>query len=439
MTDRRQPDWLDVETALERILERVDALDDEEVDLDTAHGRILAEAVVSRVAHPPWDNSGMDGFAVRARDVRGATPEAPVTLRLVEDVPAGAHPGRTIGAGEAARIMTGAPVPDGADSVIRVEHTSAWNEPSGSTLPKSVRVLRDDDAGRNIRRRGEDLEPEQEVLRAGRPLRPSEIGVLAMVGRSRVRVRRRPRVAVLSTGDELAGPDQVEEVLRGRRIADSNSPALAAALRDAGCEPMPLGIARDRLPSIIDALERATGADALITTAGASVGVHDVVKEALERAGFELDFWRVKMRPGSPFSFGRIDGRPVFGLAGNPVSALVSFEVLVRPALLRMLGRTAVHAPTIAVRCGTAISSKRGLTHFLRVRLERSETEDDRPIAHLAGPQGSGILTSLALADGLLVVPEDADGLEAGDVARAVPLQPGTAAAATLGFTRRPR
>lgn len=439
MSARREADWLDVETAIERILAATPRLDAEEVALADAAGRVLAERVESRVAHPPWDNSGMDGFAVRAEDVRGATPDAPVVLRVVGDVPAGARPDRAIGAGEAMRIMTGAPVPDGADGVIRVEHTDAWELPAGAPAPERVAIRRDDDAGRNVRRRGEDLAPGSVVAEPGAALRPALIGSLAMVARRTVRVARRPRVAILSTGDELAGPDALDAVLAGERIADSNSPALAAAVAAAGGAPLPLGIARDRREHIRERLAAARDADVLLTTAGASVGDHDVVKDALDEAGFELDFWRVKMRPGSPFSFGRLGDTLVFGLAGNPVSALVTFEVLVRPALRRMLGRPDPWPPVRAVRCGERMPSKRGLTHFLRVRLEPPGPDDVAPAAYLAGPQGSGVLSSLARADALLVIPEDRDGLEAGADARAIPLAASDEDAPRLGFQGRPR
>lgn len=428
MSVRREADWLTVDRALARILAACGPLADEEVPIGAAAGRVLAERVVARVAHPPWDNSGMDGFAVRSDDVRGATAGRPARLRVVEDIPAGHVPTVDIGPGQAARIMTGAQVPNGADGVIRVEHTDAWQRGAGAPLPERVDVLRDDDAGRNIRRRGEDVQPGAAVMDAGDPLTPARIGVLAMVGRERVRVRRRPRVAILSTGDELAGPDRLDEVRAGRAIADSNSPALAAALAAAGCEPIPLGVAPDRLDAIRERLDAARDADALITTAGASVGEHDLVKDALEAAGYELDFWRVRMRPGSPFSFGRLDGRPVFGVAGNPVSALVTFEVLVRPALRAMLGLRRVHSAVVTARCGEAMRSKPELAHFLRVRLERAAV-DGAAVATLTGAQGSGILTSIADADGLLVVPEGSTGLAEGATARVMPLNADAAAA----------
>jgi len=406
--------WLSVREAVERILAAVAPLGVECVPLLEAFGRTLAEPAVSPVDHPPWDNSAMDGYAVRAADVRGARPDAPVVLEVIEAVPAGGFPTRAVGAGQAVRLMTGAPLPEGADSVVRLEHTA----PAG---PGRVAVRDDADAGRNVRPRGEDLRRGAVVVEAGRVLRPGELGVLAAAGYARVAVYRRPRVGILSTGDELAGLEEYDEVRAGRKIANSNSYAVAGAVRAAGGEPVLLGIARDDPADLRARLERACGLglDALLTTAGASVGDHDLVKDVLLEMGFTLDFWRVRMRPGSPVSFGRLGGLPVFGLPGNPVSALVTFEVLVRPALRRMQGRTAVHPPTIRVRAAEPIPGRPGLTHFLRARLEPGE---ELPLARLTGPQGSALLHSMAAADALLVVPEDRAGVAAGEVLAAIPL-----------------
>ena len=478
-------DWLDIPEALERILAVVRPLEVESVPLLEAAGRVLYEAVTSPIDQPPWDNSAMDGFAVRAADVRGATSEAPVELTVVDDVPAGEFPSRPLGPGEAVKIMTGAPVPEGADSVVRVEHTNAWTgtgrgtvrpgagrgereggadtggrtgDPDagddrvaasapgiGATTGRDatqhspgapgtlIRIFSDGDAGRNIRRRGEDLRLGETVLEAGQVLRPAEIGILAATGHAVVRVHRRPRVAILANGDELVDLDRFDEVVAGRRIVNSNSYALAAAVAATGCEPVPLGIAADDARSLREHLRAALGADALITTAGASVGEHDLIKDALDELGFELDFWRVRMRPGSPFSFGRLEGVPVFGLAGNPVSALVTFEVMVRPALRRMLGRRVLHTPTLRARAGERIPGARGLTHFPRARLKVDG--DGPPRAWLTGAQGSGILSSVASADALLVVPEGVEAIEPGQDIVAIPIPPGDPASSDLGFS----
>ncbi|HEY8470699.1 MAG TPA: gephyrin-like molybdotransferase Glp [Longimicrobiales bacterium] len=416
----RRADWIGVREAVQRILAAATPLGAERVALAEASGRTLAEDVWSTVDHPPWDNAAMDGFAVRAADVRGATPDAPALLEVIESVPAGRFPTRAVGPGQATRVMTGAPVPEGADSVVRLEYT----EPRPG-VPEWVAVLDDSDAGRNIRHRGEDLRAGTLVLEAGKVLRAGEIGVLAAVGRAEVEVTRRPVVGILSTGDELADLGAFDEVQAGRRIADSNSYALAAAVALAGGEPVRLGIARDDEASLRERLAPAATLDVLVTTAGVSVGEHDRVRDVLERLGMELDFWRVRMRPGSPASFGRLGRTLVFGLPGNPVSALVTFEVLVRPALRRLAGRRDVHSRTIRVRVAEPIASKGRLTHFLRVRLEPDGAGGY--VARLTGPQGSGILSSMTRADALLIVPEDVEHVEAGEELDAIPLLPADA------------
>ena len=416
----RPADWLLAREALERILASLAPLPAEQVPLADALGRVLAEPIVSPIDQPPWTNSGMDGFACRARDVEGAAAADPRLLRVIEEVPAGAFPTRAIGPGECVRLMTGAPVPAGADSVVRLEHT----------VPREhgvVAVLKDVDAGRNLRAQGEDLAKGAVVLEGGCVLRPAEIGVLASVGRAQVQVTRRARVAVLSNGDELVDLDEFDQVLAGRRIVSSNSWSLAAAVRQAGAEPVELGIARDTRRSLREHLSRARGADALVTTAGASVGDHDLMKEVLEELGYRVDFWRVKVQPGSPFSFGRLGDVPVFGLPGNPVSALVTFELFVRPALRKLHGRRDVFPFAFPVRAAERIQSRPGLMRFLRATLESEGAGGWR--ARLTGPQGSGILSSVARADALLVVPLDADVVEEGTELLAIPLNGGDAGA----------
>ncbi len=293
--------------------------------------------------------------------------------------------------------MTGAPVPEGADGVTRLEHTEAGPEPG------TVRVLDGADAGRNIRRAGEDLQVGDRPLAAGTLLRPAEIGVLAMLGQPDAPVYRRPRVAVLSTGDELADFDELGLVRAGRRIMNSNSYALAAQLQECGCEPALLGIARDNRESLRRHLQAATGCDALITSAGLAVGDHDYVKEVLDDQGMRFLFYRVAMRPGSPFAFGVLGGMPVFALPGNPVSAMVTFEILVRPALRKMMGLRLYDRPWRRVRLAEPVATKGRLTHFYRAQLQRQD--DGGWTARLTGPQGSGILTSMYQANALIRVP----------------------------------
>ena len=414
----READWLSVREAVERGLSAVEPLESEPVPLEDALGRVLAEDTVSPIDQPPWDNSAMDGYAARADDIRGAGDDAPVRLRVVDDIPAGGFPSRAIGPGEAARIMTGAPVPEGADSVVRVEHTDAGGE--------IVEIRRDRDAGRNIRRRGEDLRVGELALAAGTAIGPAAMGVLAIVGMARPRVVRRPVVAILSNGDELASLEEFEDVRAGRKIVNSNSYALLGAVAAMGCVPRVLGIARDDPADIRAKLEGAMDADVLVTSAGASVGEHDRVKEVLEEIGYELDFWRVRMRPGSPASLGAIPRpgrRPlhVWGLPGNPVSALATFIVLVRPALRRMLGRAHVHEAVFPVQASERIPSKPDKTHFQRVIIEPG---DPLPLARPAGPQGSGIMTSMTRADALFVIPEGRRGIQPGERGWALALGP---------------
>ncbi|HEX6306948.1 MAG TPA: gephyrin-like molybdotransferase Glp [Longimicrobiales bacterium] len=414
----RAADWLEITDALRIMLEHTSPLGPETVALDDASGRTLAERVVSPIDQPPWDNSAMDGFAVISADVRGARPDEPIALSVIEEIPAGALPQRALSRGQASRIMTGAPLPEGADGVIRIEHTTMVDD--------RVAVLRDDDAGRNVRHRGEDVRTGDTVLEQGRLLRAVEIGALAMVGRTHPVVYRRPRVALLATGDELVEPERIADVIAATHIVNSNTPALAAGLRATDCEPVPLGIARDDLAELGARLDRALDEDALITTAGASVGDHDFVKDALGAIGCEVLFWRVKIRPGSPFSFGLLRGRhgrtvPVFGLPGNPVSALITFEILVRPVLRAMLGRTRLYPVVEHARAGEDIRSPAGLVRFLRVRLETGSDGIRR--AYLTGPQGSGILTSLTAADALLIVPLETKLVPAQTPVRVVPLR----------------
>jgi len=414
----RPADWIDADEALARVLAAIRPLGTEEIALDECAGRVLAENVHSPIDQPAWDNSGMDGYAVRAADIEGARPDAPRVLHMIEDVPAGAFAKRSVGSGQAIRIMTGAAVPLGADSVVRLEHTQREGD--------RILVLRADDAGRNVRPRAEDLRTGDVAVEAGRAIRAAEVGVLAMVGAARVRVYRAPVAAVLSTGDEIVEPDAFDEVLAGRRIANSNGPMLAAMVRAAGARALLLGVAADTIDALDERIGRALGADAdaLVISAGASMGEHDLVKDALEQRGFQLAFWRARVRPGSPLAFGTIPrdrAAPlaVFSLPGNPVSALVTCELFVKPALRRMQGRSAHMPRIVTVRVAERVRANPGLVRFLRVRLEPPE-DDGLSRARLTGPQGSGVLTGAARADALLIVPEDVEVMEPGTTARAV-------------------
>ena len=371
---------------------------------DALH-RVLAEDVVSPLALPPWDNSSMDGYAVRADDVRGATVRSPVTLPVVATIAAGGSAERPLARGEAMRIMTGAPVPAGADSVVRVEDTD------GGT--SSVAIHADRDALRNVRPRGEDVAAGAVAVARGTSLGPAHLGMLAAVGCSEVSVHRRPRVAILCSGDELVDVEGFAEVLAGRRIVSSNGYALEAAVRDAGAVPVNLGIVPDERAAI---RERLSGIDCdlLLTTGGVSVGAFDYTRDVLRELGAELAFWRARIRPGAPIGFGMLGPTPWVGLPGNPVSALVTFELFVRPALRRMQGLRAVFRRPARAVLEETVSITAPLTHFFRAVVS-GDTGAWR--ARLTGPQGSGLLSSMALANALLVVHPDRPIVAAGDTA----------------------
>lgn len=396
------------------MLAGIEPLGAERVDLHDAVGRVLAEDVVASVSLPLWDNASMDGFAVRGEDVRGATSEHPVILRVVEIIAAGARGARAIGAGEAARIMTGAPVPEGADSVVRVED-SAPNSDVGV-----VSIVDDRDVLRNVRRRGEDVVAGARVLRAGTPLGAAHVGVLSSLGSARPSVHRRPRVAILATGDELVELDGFSAVQTGERIVSSNSYSLAAAVRDAGGEPVSLGVAPDDPRVIADRLRRAEGCELVLTSGGVSVGDYDHVRNVVVSLGGQISLWRVRMRPGAPLAFGRLFGVPWLGLPGNPVSALVTFELFARPILRRLGGHRRPHRRTINVELDEEIRLAAPLTHYLRARL--SDASSGNLTARLTGAQSSGMLTSMSTADVLLILPGEPLVIPTGTMVRAIPL-----------------
>ncbi|MBB4634660.1 gephyrin-like molybdotransferase Glp [Longimicrobium terrae] len=414
----RVADWISGGQALRRMVDGVPRLAAEVRPLLDTLGRVLAEDVISPVDLPPWDNSAMDGFAARADDVRGASGASPVTLRVVDDVPAGHFAARAVGPGEAIRIMTGAPVPLGADGVIRVEHTDGGT--AIGTAEGRVVIRSDADAGRNVRPRGEDVRAGSTVLRAGDVLTPGALAVAAGAGRDSLSVIRRPRVAILASGDELVTMAEYDQVLAGRRIVSTNSYALAAQLAEAGMEAVVLGIARDTRASLREHLAAAAGCDALITTAGISVGEHDHVVAALEELRTDLAFWRVLIRPGSAMAFGRVEGLggiPWFGLPGNPVSTMATFALFVRPALLRMAGHARVHLPSVEATFDATYAARGELMNFPRVRLQRAA--QDAFTATLTGGQGSGMASSMAAADGLAIVDAGRD-VRPGDAVRVV-------------------
>lgn len=387
-----------------RSLERVPLLD--------ALGRVLATGAVAPYTLPQWDNSAMDGYAVRAQDIIGASGEQPVVLPVLETIAAGAFATRSVGAGEAMRIMTGAPIPEGADTVVRVEDTDAGTE------LVSIRNARD--ANKNIRPRGEDFRKGSVVVAPGTPLAAAQLGVLASLGYGEVDVYRRPVVAIAGSGDELVDLDRFDEVVAGRKIVGSNRYTLDALVRQAGGVPMHLGTAADTPESLRAVLEHSRGCDLLVTSAGASVGEFDYTRQVLESLGARLNFWRVRMRPGAPLGYGTLDGMPWLGLPGNPVSAMVTFELFARPVIRRMMGHTRLFRRPVAAVLEEPVSIGARLMHFLRAV---TRVRDDGTLSvRLTGPQGSGILTSMSQANALLVVPEDRPRVEAGERLNVIPL-----------------
>lgn len=387
---------LSVEEALEQILARVPRLPTERLELLGALGRVLAEPIVSRREIPPWPNSAMDGYALRSTDTR----DGDTTLAVVTRITAGMMPERAVGPGEAARIFTGAPIPDGADAVIPQEEV----EVAGDHVVVRRRVRAQD----HVRPRGEDVSVGETVLDPGQEIGPAEVGLLATLGFPSVTVVRRPRVAVLSTGNELA--DLGREPKAGQ-IPNTNTYSLMAQVLDTGADPINLGVVPDRLDAIEERLRAALTADVVVSSAGVSVGELDLVRTAFERAGAELHLWRVNMRPGKPITFGSIGGRPLFGLPGNPVSAMVTFELFVRPALRKMAGHRSLGRPRIRARAAAPIVNPGSRRGYLRVTLERA---GEGWVAQLTGDQGSGILRSMVAADGLAVLAGGAE-LRAGD------------------------
>jgi molybdopterin molybdotransferase len=403
---------ISVDEALAEILSHVRTLEPERVPILDAMGRVLAEEVVSDIDIPPFDNSAMDGYAVRSADVAGATPQTPVRLVVIGSVAAGYLAGTHMEAGTAVRIMTGAPLPDGADAIVPYEDTSDFDRPKEERLAvpaDEIEVRQAVGPRDHVRPAGEDIRQGELVLAPGRVIRPQEIGVLASLGHETVLVHRQPRVAILATGDELL---EVSEPLEPGKIRNSNEYTNAALVTRAGGIPVRLGIARDTradlTAKIRSGLEQ--GADLFLTSGGVSVGDYDVVKDVLGTEG-QMQFWQVRMKPGKPLAFGLLPGNvPLIGLPGNPVSAMVSFEQFARPAILKMLGHVDLAMPTIKAILDEPVTNS-GRRGFVRVIVTRRE---DGYHARTTGEQGSGVLTSMAKANGLAIVHEDIYQVEAG-------------------------
>ncbi len=409
---QRTPDMLSVEEAREKILALSPVLEAEDTPLLEALGQVLAEDYVAEFDLPPADNSAMDGYAVRHEDIVGAGPDQPKVLTVIGLVAAGQVPTQEVRSGTAIRIMTGALIPPGADTVVPFEETDELERTAAGISLDEIAILREVGEGDSVRPAAEDVRRGDIILPRGTVLRPSEVGVLASLGNASVNVHRRPVVAVLATGDELLEPSQP---LEPAKIYDSNSYSVASLVRRYGGVPRVLGIARDNLDSMNSMLDLGLASDMLITTAGVSKGDYDIVKDVLAERG-EIAFWSVRMRPAKPLAFGVLrgsDGRsvPHLGLPGNPVSAMVAFEEMVRPALLKMMGRTNLDKPTVEAVLEDAIVNSDGRRVYARAVVTK---RDGTYYARLTGAQGSNVLTSMSRANGLAICPEDVPIMEKG-------------------------
>jgi molybdopterin molybdotransferase len=404
---------ISVEQALEKILGSIRVLGEEDRPILECLGQVLAEDIYSQIDVPPKDNSAL---AVLASDIKGSSIQNPRILKVIDMIVAGGNPRRILEPGTAIRIMTGAPTPKGADCVIGFENTDETKRVVGSNgIPAEIGIMLEEQSGANIRKAGESIHKGDRVLSKGNVIRPSEIGVLASMGRVLIRVIKRPVVAILATGDELTN---LGNPLSEGKIYNSNTYSVAAQVMREGGIPKLLGIALDNEASVVEKISQGMDADLLITIGGVSMGDYDVVKDVLAKQG-EIVFWKVKTKPGKPLAFGTIKrteknlkDMPHLGLAGNAVSCMVNYELFVRPALLKMMGKTNLDKPSVDAVMEDNISNSDGRRVFARVIVAR---RDGQYFAKLTGPQGSGILTSMAMANGLAIVPENKAKIKAGE------------------------
>jgi molybdopterin molybdotransferase len=407
---------LSVEEAIQKILDEVDVLETESVPILESLGQVLAEDIISGINVPPLDNSAMDGYAVRAPDTRGAGAASPKVLKVIGTVIAGSISPREVGPGTAMRIMTGAPLPRGADAVVQFENT---DEAKRRSPAAEVGILAEARPDLNVRKAGEDIARGTVAVKKGTVIRPAEIGLMASLGYSRVKAIRRPVVAILSTGNELV---ELGQPLPEGKIYDSNLYSIAGLVQRYGCIPEILGIARDEDRSIVAKLRQAQDADMLLTTGGVSMGDYDMVKDILAREG-KIVFWQVRVKPGKPLAFGKIKGKakdiPHLGLPGNTVSCMVSFELFVRPALLKMMGKKNLGKPVVEAILEDTVKNDAGRRIYDRAIVEK---RDGHYYARLTGPQGSGILKSMSLANGLVLIPEEKKAVQKGDTVQALML-----------------
>lgn len=389
-----------VEKALNRILGSITPLGLEKATLLDALNRVIGEDIHASRDIPPRDNSAMDGYAVKAHETKGASIENPVMLTVIEHIPAGYTPRKTLASGETAKIMTGAFVPEGADAVVRLEDTKQSDN--------RVEILEEAGKGLNVRYRGEDVKAGELVISRGDVVRPAQIGMLASVGRASILVYQKPMVAVIATGDELV---DIDGDISGDKIISSNSYSLAGQVTACGAELLQLGIAKDTKEDLAAKLKAALRADIIISSAGVSVGDFDFVRDVMEDMGTDIAFSEVAQRPGKPLTFGTIQRKPLFGLPGNPVSSMIAFEQYVRPVILKMMGHRRLFRRTIQAELTEDIKKKKGLRYFLRARID---SERGKTTVATTGEQGSGILKSMVMANGIIIVPEDASLVKKG-------------------------
>ncbi len=411
---------INVEEALAKILNSIEILDSEEKPLLDCLGQVLAEDVYSPLDVPPHDNSAMDGYAVLAGSIKGASRKNPKVLRVLGELAAGDVSDLKVEPGTAIRIMTGAFVPDKADVVVPFEDTDEIDRKEAAISKTEIGVHVSLAEGSNIRRRGEDIAKEELVLRKGKLLRPADIGVLASLGKSVVSVIRRPLVGILATGNEVA---KINRPLPAGKIYNSNSYSLAAQVVQCGGIPRILGVAPDDVEQLTAAVHEGLECDMLVTSGGVSVGDYDVVKQVLAAEG-NVSFWTVRMKPGKPLAFGmfkRSDGTeiPHLGLPGNPVSSMITFEVFARPAIFKMMGRNNLSKSNISAVMEDSVGNKDGRRIFARVVVTR---KDSKYFAHITGPQGSGVLSSMAKANGLAVIPESTNEVKPGETVEVIML-----------------
>ena len=390
-----------VKEALEHILRSISPLGIERINILNALGRVLSENVYAGRNIPPKDNSAMDGYGVNSEDTMGASRENPVFFDVIEDIPAGYTPVKVVGFAEAARIMTGAPIPQGVNAVIPVEDT----EPDGDR----VKIFKEVQPGENVRYAGEDVREGEAVLSKGKVIRPAEIGMLASLGRSFVQVYQKPLVAILATGDELI---DIDETLSPEKIISSNSYSTAAQVIECGGIPVQIGIAKDTRENLTAKFKNAMRADIIVSSAGVSVGDYDFVKDVMTDMGIRIEFWQVAERPGKPLTFGTMEGKLIFGLPGNPVSSMITFEQYVRPSILKMTGHKNFFRKIIRATIKENIRKKEGLRYFIRAVVSY---EDGRYTAVTTGEQGSGILKSMVMANGIIVLPEKITAVKTGE------------------------